>query len=151
MSRARFFVLLAGWPRRLAAASFAAVLLVSTLSFGHAYLWCGPMQRALSACCCAPGAGASDVDAGGASSSMRSACCCESRSFGDLPTATRTHRGLAPPAELPLTALPEFVGAPKPRWVSSTLGEPRGFRWRPIRAGPRDPSSVRALFQVWRC
>lgn len=132
--------------RRLLAVAVSALLLVTSLSAGRAYLWCSMMERAVDACCCEPEGDGDEHDG-----PQLHAGCCEDHALGKLATASPAAPALEIPPALAATIAPP---APMLRAAVAVPLAPRASAaacTSPIRAGPSRATDACARLQVFRC
>ncbi|HKO90984.1 MAG TPA: hypothetical protein VJU61_07530 [Polyangiaceae bacterium] len=130
------------WTRR-ASCALLALSLVTSAAFGGAfYLWCIPMARAMSECCCHGGSAehGARVEQPDASHASVEAPCCETRALGKLAAAS------GPSAEANRVSPPSWVLVPAA--LAPVLESPRRLALsssQPARAGPPPPKIPRYL------
>jgi hypothetical protein len=121
----------------------ASLVLVVSLSGGHAYRWCAPMQRAIAHCCC-------DLGGPPPTGPEASRACCEGRSVAELPAAPPQPA----PERAPSAALAAIAVAP-PRVVpemARDVAPPRPLAFGVAgQAGPRRALDVVIGLRVLRC
>jgi hypothetical protein len=124
----------------------AALLLVTSLSAGRAYLWCSMMERAVDACCCEPASDGDEHDG-----PQLHPACCEDHALGKLATASPGAPALEIPAALAASLAPP---APMPRAAVAVPFAPQAATAlcaAPIRAGPPRAQDTCVRLQVFRC
>lgn len=124
---------LRGWTRRLACASLAIVFIASAFVGSASYLWCVPMARAMSTCCCHE-AMTRHAAAADDSAAAVSAPCCETRHFEKLATADAVRTEAAHvPGPTYVTMLPALS------WTVDVPAALDLLTSYPARAGPAPP------------
>ena len=141
-ARTRASRLLRGWSRRTACA-FLAIAFVASTAFGSAfYIWCIPMAKAMSSCCC-HGDMAGREDRGGksdTSDAVVSAPCCETRHFEKAATASMVR------AEATSVPAPSWVTVPcVTTWTFDVPTSMALLTSQPARAGPPPPKIPRYI------
>jgi hypothetical protein len=139
---------LRAWRGRLVAMVTTMAVAAAIFAAGRGYVWCVPMQRAMSVCCRTH---AHAPRAGGQSARVAERPCCERRALPSLPTSELRRADVGvPPAVVRSSAA---VAAPTTtvRRSSADDAVTHAFEHRraAIRAGPL--SERLAMLVVYRC
>jgi hypothetical protein len=133
------------------AALLASVLVVASMSSGHTYLWCAPMERVVETCCMATTDDPSDLASTGDAPRLQTECC-DTHAFGHLPTASASAPALEiPPAVMAAVAVVPVIDLPLLAARRAPPPAARSPRLDPIRAGPGSGLERLVALQVFRC